>query len=86
MTDRDALTPKVSRVNHGEDQKIEVGFSGLFSRRIQLGDSLLLQRYYEELAVWKRLIHPNVIPTLGAGPDIGELCVTSPWMSEGDLL
>ena len=49
-------------------------------------ESLTRVPYYEELTVWKRLIHPNVVPTLGAGPDIGELCVTFPWMSEGDLL
>jgi len=36
--------------------------------------------------VWKRLKHPNVVPTLGAGPDIAELCVVSPWMSDGTLL
>ena len=36
--------------------------------------------------MWKRLNHPNVVPTLGAGPDIAELCVVSPWMPEGDLL
>ena len=52
---------------------------------MQLRDSLLLQRYYRELTVWKQLKHPNVVPTLGAGPDIGELCVVSPWMPDGDL-
>ena len=36
--------------------------------------------------MWKRLNHPNVLPNLGAGPDIAELCVVSPWMSEGHLL
>jgi serine/threonine protein kinase len=36
--------------------------------------------------VWKRLNHPNVLPTLGAGPDIAELCVVSPWMPDGHLL
>jgi serine/threonine protein kinase len=36
--------------------------------------------------VWKRLNHPNIVPTLGAGPDIAELCVVSPWMPDGDLL
>ena len=30
--------------------------------------------------------HPNLVPALGAGPDIAELCVVSPWMPEGDLL
>ena len=36
--------------------------------------------------MWKRLNHPNIVPTLGAGPDIDELCVVSPWMPDGDLL
>ena len=36
--------------------------------------------------MWKRLNHPNVLPTLGAGLDIAELCVVSPWMPDGDLL
>jgi len=36
--------------------------------------------------VWKRLNHPNVVPTLGAGSDIAELCVVSPWMPDGHLL
>ena len=36
--------------------------------------------------MWKRLNHPNLVPTLGAGPDIAELCVVSPWLSDGHLL
>ena len=36
--------------------------------------------------MWKRLSYPNIVPTLGAGPDIAELCVVSPWMPDGDLL
>ena len=36
--------------------------------------------------MWKRLNHPNVVPTLGAGLDIAELCVVSPWMQDGNLL
>lgn len=36
--------------------------------------------------MWKRLSHPNVLPTLGAGPDIAKLCVVSPWMPDGTLL
>ena len=36
--------------------------------------------------MWKRLNHPNLVPTLGAGPDIAELSVVSPWMSDGHLL
>lgn len=30
--------------------------------------------------------HPNLVPTLGVGLNIAELCLVSPWMSEGDLL
>ena len=36
--------------------------------------------------MWKRLNHPNIVPALGAGSDIDELCVVSPWMPDGDLL
>lgn len=36
--------------------------------------------------MWKRLNHPNVLPTFGAGPDIAEFCAVSPWMPDGDLL
>ena len=36
--------------------------------------------------MWKRLHHPNVVPILGAGPDIAELCAVSPWMPGGDML
>ena len=46
----------------------------------------ILQRYYKEVTVWKRLNHPNVLLALGAGPDIAELCVVSPWMPDGNLL
>lgn len=53
---------------------------------MQSHDSLPFQRYYKELTVWKRLNHPNVVPALGAAPDIAELCVVSPWMPDGDLL
>ena len=42
--------------------------------------------YYKEVTVWKRLNHPNVLPTLGAAPSIAELCVVSPWMPDGYLL
>jgi len=54
--------------------------------QMRLHDSLSLQRYYKEVTVWKQLNHPNVVPTLGAGPDIAELCVVSPWMPDGNLL
>ena len=36
--------------------------------------------------MWKRLDHPNVVPTLGVGLDIAELCMVSPWMPDGHLL
>ena len=49
-------------------------------------DLLSLQKYFKEVTVWKRLKHPNILPNLGAGPDIAEFCVVSPWMSDGDLL
>lgn len=35
--------------------------------------------------MWKRLDHPNLLPTFGAAPEIAEFCVISPWMEGGDL-
>ncbi|KAF9643105.1 kinase-like protein [Thelephora ganbajun] len=45
-----------------------------------------IKRFYKEVTVWKRLNHLNVVPTLGAGSDIAELCAVSPWMPDGTLL
>lgn len=56
------------------------------SRWRQLYNSLRPQRYYQELTIWKRLKHPNVVPVFGANADFAEFCVVSPWMPEGELL
>ena len=32
--------------------------------------------------MWKQLHHPNVLLTLGAGRNIAESCVASPWMPD----
>jgi len=80
--DRERLyAAKVFRVYQGEDYRIKVSAS----HQVRPHDSLSSQRYYKEVTAWKRLNHPNVVPTLGAGLDIAELCVVSPWM-DGDLL
>jgi len=50
------------------------------------GDRYKIERYFEEVTVWKRLNHPNILTNLGAGPDIAEFCVVSPWIPEGELL
>ena len=44
--------------------------------------SISLQRYDKQLTTWKQLHHPNVVPILGAGPDIAELCIVCPWMPD----
>jgi len=55
--------------------------------RVNLGgDEYKIKRYFKEVTVWKRLNHPNVLPNLGAGLDIADFCVVSPWISGGDLL
>ena len=45
--------------------------------------------------MWKRLNHHNLVPTLGASPEIAaslgapklsQLCAVSPWMPNGHLL
>jgi len=53
--------------------------------RVYNAEEYKIKRYFKEVVVWKRLDHPNVLPTFGAAPDIAELCAVSPWMSEGDL-
>lgn len=39
-----------------------------------------------ELAIRKRLNHPNVVLAFGANTDIAEFCIVTPWMPEGGLL
>ena len=74
---------KVFRANEGEDHKVKA--SGP-PTGYQYSAHSSFQRYYKEVTVWKQLDHPNVMQTLGAGPDIAELCVISLWMPEGSLL
>ncbi|KAF9647902.1 kinase-like protein [Thelephora ganbajun] len=54
--------------------------------RANYGEDYKIKRFYKEVTVWKRLNHPNVVPTLGAEPNFADLCAVSPWMPEGDLL
>jgi len=68
-----------------EDNQKRVYAARVF-RVNMIGDEHKMKWYFEEVTVWKRLNHPNVLPNLGASPDIAEFCVVSPWMPEGDLL
>ena len=73
---------KVYRVYNGEEYKIKVSPIPLNSDN----QFIFLQRHFKEVAMWKRLVHPNILPAFGAAPDIAEFCVVSPWMPDGDLL
>ena len=41
------------------------------------------QTLYQEAVVWKRLVHPNIVPLLGITPE--PLQLISEWMPGGDL-
>lgn len=70
--------------------KVEDNRRQLFGVKVfrvtQTGDEYKIKRYYKEITIWKRLDHPNVVPTLGAEPSFAEFCVVAPWMPGGDLL
>ena len=44
------------------------------------------QGLFQEIAVWRRLSHPNVLPVLGVSPRLFPLCVISNWMSNGNIM
>ena len=47
-----------------------------------------MQRFCEEVAIWKNLSHPNVLDLIGV-PDTledGKFSVVSEWMANGDIM
>lgn len=43
----------------------------------------MIQRFYKEVVLWKRLKHRNILPVLGVSRDFAEFCLVSPWMKNG---
>lgn len=46
----------------------------------------MLQRLFQELVIWRRLSHPNVLPVLGVSPELFPICVISELMIDGDVM
>ena len=46
----------------------------------------LWQRLFQEIVVWRRLSHSNVLPVLGVSPKLFPLCVVTEWMTDGNIL
>jgi len=46
----------------------------------------LWQRLFQEIVIWRRLSHPNVLPVLGVSPKLFPLCVVTEWMIDGNIM
>jgi len=44
------------------------------------------QRLFQEIVIWRRLSHPNVLPVLGVSPKLFPLCAITEWMVEGNIM
>lgn len=48
------------------------------------------QRFYREAQMWQKLRHPRILEFVGIDEDAlrdeGELCIISPWMTQGTLM
>ena len=44
------------------------------------------QRLFQEIIIWRRLSHPNVLPVLGVSPKLFPLCVITEWMVDGNIM
>ena len=44
------------------------------------------QRLFQDIVLWKRLSHPNVLPVLGVSPKLAPLCVITEWMIDGNIM
>ncbi|KAF9648297.1 kinase-like protein [Thelephora ganbajun] len=44
------------------------------------------QRLFQEIVIWRRLSHPNVLPVLGVSPKLSPLCVVTEWMIDGNIV
>jgi len=46
----------------------------------------LRQCLFREIAIWRRLSHPNVLPVLGVSPKLFPLCIITEWMTNGNIM
>ena len=44
------------------------------------------QRLFQEIVIWRRLSHPNVLPVLGVSQDPFPLCLITEWMLDGSIV
>lgn len=44
------------------------------------------KRLFEDIVVWKRLSHPNLLSILGASVKLSKLCVVTEWMDNGNIM
>ncbi|KAF9648264.1 kinase-like protein [Thelephora ganbajun] len=44
------------------------------------------QRLFQEIVIWRRLSHPNVLPVLGVSPKLFPLCIVTEWMVDGNIM
>jgi len=46
----------------------------------------LLLRLFQEVVIWRRLSHPNVLPVLGVSQKPFPLCLITEWMLDGNIV
>jgi len=44
------------------------------------------QRLFQEIIIWRRLSHPNVLPVLGVSLELFPLCIITEWMVDGNIV
>ena len=44
------------------------------------------QRSFQEIVIWRRLSHPNILPVLGISPELFPLCIITEWMIDGNIM
>ena len=44
------------------------------------------QHLFQEILIWRRLTHPNILPVLGVSPKLFPLCIISGWMIDGNIM
>ena len=54
--------------------------------RVMLAFDNPWQRLFQEIVIWRRLSHPNILPMLGVSPKLFPLCVITEWMVDGNIM
>ena len=44
------------------------------------------QRLFQEIVIWGRLSHSNILPVLGVSTELFPLCVVTEWMVKGNIM